>query len=140
MIRFDTDKAGAIASFLCAIHCAFVGLAASLLPFIGLTFLHEPWVEATFYGMAIFFGVWAAIRGYRLHRTWWTGLLFGAGLTLVATGHLATESQPAHTLELVGHLLSAAGGLTLVAFHVLNAKLTKSHACSCKACSHQEKD
>lgn len=140
MIRFDTDKAGAFASFLCAIHCAAVGLAAGILPFIGLTFLHEPWVEATFFGMAIFFGIWATVRGYRLHKTWWTGLLFGVGLILITVGHLAAENSSIHNLELVGHLLSATGGLTLVAFHVFNAKLTKSHACSCRACKTQHPD
>ena len=132
MVRFNADKAGAIASFLCAVHCAAVGLAVSLLPLVGLAFLHEPWVEVTFYTMAVFFGVWATVRGWRLHRSWWPGFLFAVGLTLVGSGHWAGQNG---ALETVGHLVSGAGGLTLVGFHVLNAKLTKGHACSCQACA-----
>jgi len=133
--RFDADKAGAIASFVCAVHCATVGLLVSILPLIGLSFLHEPWVEASFYSLAIIFGVWAAIRGWKLHRSMWPGIMFAAGMTLVGFGHWTAGGPPGHSaLETVGHLVSAGGGLTLVAFHVLNAKLIKNHACSCKSC------
>lgn len=136
--RFDADKAGAIASFLCAIHCAAVGLLVSVLPLIGLAFLHEPWVEVSFYTMAVVFGVWATIRGWRLHRSVWPGVMFGIGLSLVGFGHWASFGSAEHsTVETLGHLVSAAGGLTLVGFHVLNARLTKSHACSCQVCKHQ---
>lgn len=133
--RLDADKAGAMASLLCAIHCSVVGLLAGFLPLIGLTFLHEPWVEALFYCTAAVLGVWAAVRGWLLHRAWWVSLFFLCGFALVGIGHWAGEmSVNKGQLETLGHLLSAAGGLVLVAFHVMNSRLTKSHACSCAAC------
>jgi MerC mercury resistance protein len=136
MAKFDADRAGAIASFLCAIHCASVGLLVSVLPLIGLSFLHDPRVEVGFYSTAILLGIWATVRGWKLHKSLWPGVLFGAGLSVVGFGHWMAGNRPeGSALETVGHLLSACGGLTLVAFHVLNARLTKSHHCSCKACS-----
>ncbi|MBS1721624.1 MAG: MerC domain-containing protein [Armatimonadetes bacterium] len=135
MAKFDADRAGAIASFVCAVHCAAVGLLVTVLPLIGLAFLHEPWVEVSFYAMAVVFGVWAAVRGWRLHRSFWPGVLFATGLSLVGFGHwMAGRHAELSPLETLGHLLSAGGGLTLVAFHVLNARMTKTHACSCHAC------
>lgn len=141
MVKFNADKAGAIASFICAIHCAAVGLAVGVLPLIGLSFLHEPWLEITFYVMAVFFGVWAAVRGWRLHRSWWPALLFGCGLSMVGFGHWAAEGIGEHSpLETVGHIISMVGGLTLVTFHILNARMTRSHACSCRACKDHRHD
>ncbi len=114
---------------------------ASVLPLIGLAFLHEPWVEISFYSMAVFFGVWAARRGWIMHRSFWPAVLFTAGLSLVGFGHwVALGHAERSALETTGHLLSACGGLTLVTFHILNARLTKRHACSCQACSELRDD
>ena len=139
MSKFDADRAGAIASLLCAIHCAAVGTLVSILPLIGLAFLHDPRVEVAFYSTAILIGGWAAVRGWRFHRSVWPGVLFFAGLSVVGFGHWMAGGRPeGSALETVGHLLSASGGLTLVAFHVLNARLTKYHHCSCRACNVPE--
>lgn len=133
--KWDADKMGGVASFLCAVHCALSGLAVSVLPLIGLSFLHEPWVEVTFYGTAVLLGVWAAVRGWRLHKSVWPAVCFAFGLGLVAYAHWGMPHEEGSPLEAVGHGLSAIGGIVLVGFHILNARLTKSHACSCRSCA-----
>ncbi len=145
------DKFGAFASALCAVHCAAVGLAMAVLPVLGLTFLADPRTEAVFIGTAVVLGVWAIVAGYRRHRNRWPAVLFLAGLVLVAASHLGHGH--AHGVASAAHVhgpgcvhrepwaaaLAVLGGLTLVAFHVVNHRLGH-HACACIVCTASEPD
>ena len=47
-LAFDVDRAGSIASSLCAIHCVLSGVAVSLLTSLGASFIASKSVENLF--------------------------------------------------------------------------------------------
>lgn len=135
------DKVGAIASFVCAVHCLLTGVALGILSIVGLGFFASPWVDRTFISIAFLVGAAAAWHGYRKHGSTIPALMFVVGLAMVlwsrfgvAHDHGGTHSGGlAHT---VGTVLSVIGGLLLVSFHIVNMRL--QHKCRCSACVAKE--
>ena len=121
--KWDPDKVGAFASTVCAVHCVLTGLALGLLSVAGLGFVASPAAEAAFFGFAFVLGVAALIHGRRKHHSRVPAAVFALGMVLLTSAHTVFEETAAH------HWVSAAGGIALVAFHVLNARL--GHRCGC---------
>ena len=71
------DRAGSVASTLCAIHCAICGLLPVAFTALGLGFLLGHKVEWALSITAILLGLGAMVLGWRQHRSWRiAGLLF----------------------------------------------------------------
>ncbi len=107
---------GSIASFACAIHCALSGVALGALSSAGFGFIGNPILEVLFIGSAVALGVWAAVRGYKIHHVWKPVALFLAGMSSIVLAHV---SEP-------GWVFSVIGGTLLIAFHWVNQRLTLS--------------
>jgi len=132
--RVDLDRVGAWASAACAVHCLLTSVALGVLGVIGLDWLGSLTSEIAFFGTAIVVGSFAVFQGYHRHRSWIPALILACGLSMVVVSHFVLGGGHAqHGIE-AGHaeapwlkalttILSVGGGLTLVAFHITNARL-----------------
>jgi hypothetical protein len=144
MARIDVDKAGSLASSLCAVHCALLPVALGVLPALGP--VADPRLEAGFFFAAVGLGVWALVSGHRRHGRLWPVVLFLAGIGLLVFGHALPGLQHGHAHwpwqwqsrceHGVAWPLTLLGGLALVGFHAANARLRP--ACACQACAEHE--
>ena len=114
MNRPNVDQMGSVASFACAVHCALSGVALGALSASGLGFIGHPIIEGLFIGSAVALGLWAAIRGFKIHHMWKPPALFFAGMFAIVLAHV---SEP-------GWVFSVLGGTLLIAFHWINQRLT----------------
>ena len=74
------DRLGAGVSFICAIHCAIVPFAATVLPLLGFGFLADERIERTVLITSIGLASASVCWGIRVHRQRRILLLFGAAL------------------------------------------------------------
>ncbi len=153
MKSLDWDRWGAVASFVCAIHCGLVGFALSILPIIGMSFLANPGVDIAFFSFAVLFGVLAVNRGYRKHGSKTPIAVFFIGITLILVSHFVIGHREIgedhlhsllglkfpRTFELLGTIMAVMGGLSLVIFHFLNHRLMKQVDCHCVVCRVDDK-
>ncbi len=118
------DEAGALASALCAVHCAVVALAPGLLMAVGLGGLISHEVEWITTAVAILIGLLAGLHGFRKHGSW--GLLAGfiaMATALVAVRFLDAWLAGATALPALFAVL-AGGGMAWM--HVLNIRSTRA--------------
>lgn len=120
------DKAGTAASLLCALHCALMPLAITLLPLVGLQFLAEGWVEWVLIGTSAILGVSSLCLGFKEHKSRRALAVLAAGLTLVVLGRIIEEQQ----LGPWGIPTLVLGGIVIAGAHLLNRKLCMD----CRTC------
>ncbi len=83
--RHLTDRLGAIAGAICAVHCAATVPVAGLLSAdVGGLFGHE--AEWLFVGIAAVFVLLSSVHGYRHHRSWAIPAAFAASFALWVLG------------------------------------------------------
>lgn len=114
----NADRIGAIASFLCAIHCALLPFVLAALPLVGLEFLADHRFERGFVAFACVLAVIALVRGFRRHQQPLPLLLAIPGLALLICGVTWAEGG----LLLLHSALVTAGGLLLAAAHFINLR------------------
>jgi len=119
------DRLGAGVSFICAIHCAIVPFAATVLPLLGFGFLADERIERTVLITSIGLASASVCWGIRVHRQRRILLLFGAALCLILTGKTLAKDK----LEIV---LVVPGAILFVCGHVLNQRLSRH----CERCDH----
>ncbi len=140
MPRWNLDKIGAYASTICAVHCLLTGVALGMLSVIGLGFLGSVTSEILFIVVAVSVGVFAVVHGIRKHRSYIPSLFFVFGLVCIVLKFAAFKHthDPAHAGHTHGPAsdgwistaLAVLGGLSLVAFHVMNLRMTRKCGCS----------
>ena len=112
------DRVGAVASFLCAIHCALLPFILAALPFIGMEFLADHRFERGFVMFACLLALLVLVRGFRRHRWSLPLLLATPGLGLLLLGVTFAENY-----SIVLHsVLVTCGGLLLAAAHFVNLR------------------
>lgn len=128
------DRAGTVASFLCAIHCAALPLVITLLPLLGLNFLASEPVEWLLLVVSACLGVISICFGFRKHRSPRVWGLAGTAIALLFLARVWAHSGHGHTHDFSHHEawletgLMVAGGTMMMSAHWLNQKLC--HACS----------
>lgn len=81
------DFIGFSTSIACAIHCALLPFLISALPFLGLGFLDNPWIEYSIILLSLFLAVYALSHGYlRHHRKKLPILIVSLGFLIIAFG------------------------------------------------------
>jgi hypothetical protein len=118
------DKAGAMASFLCAIHCAIMPLLITALPLMGLGFLTSEPVEWGLLACSGVLGTLSLCVGFREHRRRRVFGLLGIALALLVAGRIFHDHD-------LGWVVMVLGGLTMMGAHLLNRLLCRS----CQVCS-----
>lgn len=151
------DKAGAMASFLCAIHCAIMPLVVTLLPLLGLSFLASEPVEWALLLLSAGFGTASLCLGFKEHRSRKVFAVLGMGIALLVAGRIFHHlpigaAEIAHSHDGHGHvhgievdntgmatfgpsvILMVLGGLTMMGAHIFNQMLCRN----CRKCSDHE--
>jgi hypothetical protein len=126
----DLDRAGAVASLTCAVHCALMPLVITLLPLMGLSFLADERMEWALLGVSALLGSSSLCLGYREHRKRQALLILSLGLTALVMGRVLEE----HHLEAAGVVGVVLGGCTVAAAHFVNRRLCQS----CRSCRTKE--
>jgi hypothetical protein len=103
------------------------GLAIALLSVAGVGFLDSPWFEGLFLATAILIGAWALYHGHQRHKSMIPAGIFALGITMILLSHFAF----AHA-SVGGAILAVGGGLSLVAFNLVNQRL--GGHCGCEDC------
>ena len=128
----DMDRVGAVASFVCAIHCAAIPILLGLGAAGAVSWLDHGAVEWGLVSLAALVGTVSAWRGYRVHGNGVVAFfLAGAALSLVAVTWSHHDSH-AHEgdLKWVFPIL----GLAIAVSHIVNRRL----CLSCRSCASHE--
>lgn len=126
---FAWDKIGAWTGGACAVHCFVLSVAAAALPMLGLAGLHNPVIDWSFLGVASIVGPLAILSGYRHHRSRLPSVLYFLGIGLIVVAHTLCEGAKGGEA-----LVSALGGCSLLAFHLLNSRMAHRAGCHCAKC------
>lgn len=114
------DTLGAVASSLCAAHCASAAIAPSLLVALGLGAAVGPAFEWGFTGLAVAMAAVSVLLGWRRHRTRWIATLLIGGIIGLIVGRLV-EVAGLHEL---GTAIAVSSGLALVVGHLAGLRVT----------------
>jgi MerC mercury resistance protein len=127
------DRLGAVASFLCAVHCAALPFVLALLPALGLGFLADHGFERGFIVCASLLALGAIVYGYRRHHTGRAFAFLLPGLALLWAGGFVFDAQGGG----IGwhSLLVALGGSCVALAHLTNLRLAHGHEKS-GCCEH----
>ncbi|HEV2622093.1 MAG TPA: MerC domain-containing protein [Frateuria sp.] len=115
------DRFGAVASFLCAIHCAALPFVLALLPLLGLQFLADIRFERAFVVFACVLALLTLVNGYRRHRRPVPLMLAFPGLWLLLLGVTVAEQ---YQLALHATLVTC-GGVLLASAHFVNLRIDR---------------
>ncbi|HET8942406.1 MAG TPA: MerC domain-containing protein [Rudaea sp.] len=119
------DRVGAMASFLCAIHCAALPFVFALLPLLGLEFLASHNFERIFIVCASLLATITLVHSYRLHRIRLPLLLLVPGLALLWTGGFIFDVHAGLNLHAV---VVTIGGSCVALAHVLNMRIRRGQS------------
>jgi hypothetical protein len=120
------DRVGAGVSFACAIHCAVVPFAATILPLLGIGFLADERIERMVLVVSIALASVSICWGFSRHRRRRVLILFGAALSLIALGRGVLSGTSEMVTVVTGATLFSVG-------HLLNHRLCQS----CTTCANQ---
>lgn len=117
------DAIGALASSLCAAHCALLPLAVALMPYAGWESLESTAFDVGFAIFATVFGAVVLGAGSCRHRVRWTVSMYFAAVAMLVAGLMFGHRDWAHAA------LLAAGGTLMALAHVLNRSALRRHGC-----------
>lgn len=125
------DKAGAVLSSACAIHCIAMPLVLTSLPLIGLGFLadhaFESWVLLT---MVIIASL-AAWKGHAKHGKWRVTATFMFAIFVMVVAHFTHDHEHADD-HFFGAVMMPLGGILTAIGHIWNAHHIKEAHCECE--------
>lgn len=122
------DRVGAVASFVCAVHCALLPIVFGVLPALGLGFLADHRIERVFVLFAIALATTSLAFGLRRHGSWRAFWFLIPGIVLLVAGLLIGASH-ADTLHAV---LVSLGGTLVALSHLVNLRLNHVHGPDCR--------
>ena len=118
------DRLGATGSLLCAIHCALLPLAISLLPSFGIAAWLGDDFERGFVVFATLLGLFTLLWGYRRHRAVRALGLLVPGLAALWLGVVV---QPLHEAVVSHAVVMTLGGSLVGLAHLANLRLSHLH-------------
>jgi hypothetical protein len=125
------DRLGFSASTICAIHCAVMPFALSVLPVLGLGFLAHGTFELVMILISATIGTVSLTTSYRLHRKLNPILIMISGAVILLFNFFGHDSHSA-LAETLHPYLAAFGGLMIATAHRINMRLCDS----CDRCAH----
>ena len=121
------NATGAVASLLCAVHCALMPVLVTLLPLVGLGFLATEPVEWALVAMSGLLGMSSQRLGFREHGKRRALATLTVGLALLVLGRVSEARE----WGAWGVPVLVVGGCVVALSHVVNGRLCRS----CRACS-----
>ncbi|SDD80016.1 MerC domain-containing protein [Aquimonas voraii] len=126
------DRIGAIASAVCAVHCASWPFLLAVLPALGSSLLASEWLERGFVVFATLLAIASLAHGFRRHRRRSAMVLAAPGLGLIWFGSFGHWHH-----DLVLHAVLMTLGGTFIAFaHLRNLRLQRAAHIHDAACRH----
>ena len=122
------DRLGFIASFLCALHCALLPVAITLLPSLGIASWLGEGFEGAFVVFASLLGLFTLVSGFRRHREVRALWLLVPGLVVLWVGVLYA---PLHHSLLPHAVAMTLGGSLVGLAHLANLRLVHVHSANC---------
>jgi hypothetical protein len=127
------DRAGMLASFACAVHCAILPIALMALPALGLAWLDSAWVDWSMVLLASGIAIWAHRGGMVLHRRCLPVGVAATGIVIIVTAICALKGSPS------AHYVQASGATMVAGSHWLNRRMCRScTTCRADAASARE--
>ena len=114
--QFNLDRLGAIASSVCALHCALCAFAPAVLTLAGLGVLVSHTVEWIFVLLAAILAIAAAKRGYCPCGSWAAPVMLLAGVVVLLAGRFTEHLG----LGIPESMITVTAGCMLVAGHMIN--------------------
>lgn len=127
------DRVGALASFLCAVHCAVLPFVLVFLPLLGLQFLADHAFERGFVLFACLLATVTLLGGYRRHRRPHALALVVPGLLLLILGITVLHDTGSLVLHSV---LVTCGGLLVASAHFVNLRFDRLRHVHRADCAH----
>ena len=119
------DIVGAMASALCAMHCAITPLLLGFTAIGSIAFLTNPHLEIIVLSLTASLALFSLLPSYlKGHRKGHALSLAFLGIFLLGSGHLIGHEWELPSVEVV---LAVAGGLLLCLAHLKNLKLLKDN-------------
>ncbi len=118
------DRFGALASGLCALHCAITALLPSILATLGLSALLGHHAEWGFTLVAASLAFLALVLSWRRYQSLGAVVLLGTGIFGLFLARFLEEAE-VHGL---GTGLSIFAGVLLISGHVLNLRLRRRNS------------
>ena len=125
------DRLGVSASTLCAIHCAAMPFAMSVLPALGLGFLGGGAFELAMIAVSILIASFSLGSSYRIHGRLNALMVMTSGAMLLVFNFFGHESH-SELVETLHPYIAAFAGLMIASAHWINMRLCKS----CEVCEH----
>ena len=119
------DRIGITLSTICFIHCVLTSLVVVFLPLLAREYLTHPIFHILLALLILPIGLFAFVKGYRLHRNRLVLFLGFPGLLLVSVSPIALDYWEAHQGETI---LVSLGSLLLVSAHWINQR-------DCQSCA-----
>ncbi|MGH1434579.1 MAG: MerC domain-containing protein [Lewinella sp.] len=119
LIRSYLDIMGFSASFLCAIHCLLMPLILSFGLVGGLSWLESPLVEWTFILSTLILASWSLLGSLPHHHNKRPLIIAAIGFIIILGVHFLEH--------VVGHFVSAIGGVLIAYAHYVNWRLLHNH-------------
>ncbi|HVK38611.1 MAG TPA: MerC domain-containing protein [Candidatus Kapabacteria bacterium] len=124
--RAMLDRLGISASLLCAIHCAAMPLAFTILPLAGAHVLLGGAFELVMIAISATVGIVSLGSSYRVHRQINPLLMMSAGATILVANFIGHDSH-SHAAETLHPYIAVVAGLMIATAHRINMRL-------CSAC------
>jgi hypothetical protein len=115
------DAFGSAAAFVCALHCAFLPIAAVAMPLAAVELLANHVYELVFVMFALAFGAAVLSTGMSRSRRGTILSLYFASVALLLAGVANHEQVILHAVLMV------LGGLSLGSAHALNRHFVRTH-------------
>ncbi|TPV92355.1 MAG: MerC domain-containing protein [Myxococcales bacterium FL481] len=122
------DRLGAVASGVCAVHCAICALLPAALGALGLGFLLGGPAEWAFTVVAVSFAGGALTLGWRRHRSRPVAVLLGLGMAgLIASRGLESGSAHGHDHPVAGDPAEGQPSVAAAGAHEANGSSRARH-------------
>ncbi len=114
----NLDKAGALMSFTCAVHCVLFPLLIVIMPWLGASFLYDRKIEFFFIVGSVFLATLSYSYGFHLHRKIYLMLMLYLCTGMIVAGKVLIGGVP-------GLWVAVPGALGLATGHLLNMRLCR---------------
>lgn len=93
-------------SIVCAINCALLPFLISTLPFLGLGFLENPWIEYSIILISLFLALFALSQGFlRHHKKKLPILIVSFGFLIISFGLILSPENLEFIITPIGAVL-----------------------------------
>ncbi|MFN8673028.1 MAG: MerC domain-containing protein [Candidatus Sericytochromatia bacterium] len=115
-INNKLDSIGFSASFICALHCAFLPILLTSISTSKLSFLSNPFFEITMILISVFIGITSLLPSYKEHKNLIPLASLFLGFIFIFMGHFVVG-------ESLESIITPIGAFIVAFSHIINIKI-----------------